>query len=61
MSVMIQMKNPPGDDVPPPIQDAGNGNQIACHIPLDQLAQAQRSTSEQPLLSSPCTPVAEAA
>lgn len=31
------------DDVPPPVQDAGNGHHIACHIPLPELAELQRS------------------
>ena len=31
------------DRVPPPVQDAGNGHQIACHIPLPELAEMQRS------------------
>jgi hypothetical protein len=30
------------DDVPPPVQDAGNGHRIACHIPLADLARAER-------------------
>jgi peptide/nickel transport system ATP-binding protein len=27
------------DTIPPPVQDAGNGHQIACHIPLADLAR----------------------
>ena len=30
------------DDLPPPIQDAGNGHEIACHIPLVELARQPR-------------------
>jgi peptide/nickel transport system ATP-binding protein len=44
------------DDVPPPIQDAGDGHEIACHIPLVQLAALQRERAagvEQPAIEVP--------
>ncbi len=29
------------DEVPPPVRDAGRGHQIACHLPLEELARPQ--------------------
>jgi peptide/nickel transport system ATP-binding protein len=41
------------DDVPPPVQDAGNGHHIACHIPLRELAEMQRS-GKPPVRAAAC-------
>jgi peptide/nickel transport system ATP-binding protein len=35
------------DEVVPPIQDAGDGNKIACHIPLDALRASQAAQAAQ--------------